>query len=269
MIKTTVGDLGQAFTDVNGNITGVTTIHAGGSLVGKILAKGNLVSQINLQCGLAGVVATDGDIGVIQTTGGIATLNPDGSLKRFGGIVVGSGGVSGKIIAMGNAFGDIKVYGGLSGRIGVQGRPGEFGLASFRYGILGNISISGGIGTTGAIVSSGLIGDDGANNITNDKNGTHLNISSSDKGIIAAGEDINFGSPTGGDCDDRNFGTEGTLNQAGIFENASGSNQNAIDWIFTNNGVQLDVLDPAQLSLLLQDLLALKVSSGKLTGTTP
>jgi hypothetical protein len=267
VVKTTVGDLGRAFVDINGMITGVTTIHAAGGLNGKILAKGNLVSQIKLQCGLNGVVATDGDIGIIQTIGGAAQLSQGGSLIRFGGIVVAAGGVNGQIIALGNAFGDIKITGDLSGRIAVKGNQGEFGLASFRYGILGNVSICGGIRSTGAIVSSGLIGDDGANNTNNDMYGTHLTASGSVLGIIAAGEDINFGN-SDGDNDSRFAWTCGQ-NRASIFENATGVNLAAINAIFTNNGNLLDVLDPAQLTLIVQDLLALKVSSGKLTGTTP
>jgi hypothetical protein len=253
-ILTTVGDLGRAFTTTSGTITGVTTLHAGGGgLTGRILVKGNLVSQVNLHSGLDGVVAVDGDIGVIQTATGVAVLNSDGSLIRFGGLTVSTGGLNGQVVALGNAFGDISVTGGLGGRIAVKGNSGEFGLASFRYGILGNVSIGGGINTPGAIVSSGLIGDDGTDNITNDTLGTHLTISGTDKGIIAAGEDINFGAT-------------GTLNQA-VFEDATGQNQNAIDWIFTNNGITQDVTNQAQLNLILQDLLALTVSNGQLTGT--
>ncbi|HYV38431.1 MAG TPA: hypothetical protein VE988_22295, partial [Gemmataceae bacterium] len=237
VVKTTVGNLGRAFTDASGNITGVTTLHAGGGgLSGKILVKGNLVSQVNVQSGIDGVVATDGDIGIIQTTaGGGAKLNPDGSLIRFGGIAVSTGGLNGQIIALGNAIGDIKVTGGLSGRIAVKGNPGEYGLAAFRYGILGNFSIGGGISTTGAIVSAGLIGDDGANNKNNDVNGTHLSISGSDKGILAAGEDINFAA--------------GSSQSQGVFENAAGSNLAAINAVFTDHGSLLDVVDPAQLTL--------------------
>src|SRR5262249_27269449 len=181
-IKATAGDLGRAFTDSSGNITGVTFIHAGGGgLTGMILVKGNLLSQVNLQSGLDGVVAADGDIGVIQTRNGVAVTNPDGSLIRFGGIVVSTGGLNRPVSALGNVFGDLGVAGGLGGRIAVQGNPGEFGLASFRYGILGNVSIGGGISTTGAVISAGLIGDDGTDNITNDTPGTHLTISGTDK----------------------------------------------------------------------------------------
>jgi hypothetical protein len=261
-IKTTVGDLGRALTDASGNITGVTYIHAGGgglAATGQILAKGNLVSQVTLHSGLDGVIATDGDIGVIQTVNGVAKTNLDGSLTRFGGITVSTGGLNGQVIALGNAFGDLTVTGGLGGRIAVQGRE-EFGLSTgkpfSRTGILGNVSVGGGISTTGAVVSGALLGDDGTDNINNDTNGTHLTISGTDKGILAAGEDINFGST-------------GSLNQAGIFENAQGSNLAAIDAIFTNNNTQLDVIDPAQLTLIVQDLLTLAVANGKLTGTTP
>jgi len=262
VIETTVGDFGRAFTDATGKITGVTYVHAGGGgLSGKILAKGNLISQINLVSGinvpggLDGVVATDGDIGVIQTAGGIATLNPDGTLIRFGGIVSTTGD-TGQIIALGNDFGDISISGGMTGRMAVKGNQGEFGLPSFRYGVLGNVLIKGAISTTGAVVSSGLVGDNGTNDLAPDTHGTHLSILGADKGIIASGEDINFG-------------LTGSLNSSGVFESAVGSNLNAINWIFTNMGVLLDVLDPTQLNLILQDLGALKVSGGGLTGTTP
>src|SRR5262249_58555668 len=72
VIKTTVGDLGRALTDASGNITGVTTIQAGGgglTATGQILAKGNLVSQITIKSGVDGVIATHRDIGVSQTPG--------------------------------------------------------------------------------------------------------------------------------------------------------------------------------------------------------
>jgi hypothetical protein len=264
-IQTTVGDIGRALTDVNGNITGVTYIHTGGGgLTGKIISQMNLVSQLNLKSGLDGVVAAGRDIGVIQLTNGLAPQAP-AALTRFGGINVSTGGLNGQVVALGNIFGDLSVTGGLSGRIAAHGLE-EFGLSagqSFsRTGILGNVSIGGGIGTSGAIVSSALIGDDGSDNIGNDTNGTHLTISGTDKGIIAAEEDINFGST-------------GSLNQGGTFENvgtpgspqyANGANKAAIDAIFTNNNMPLGIGD---LNLILQDLLALQVlPNGNLGGTT-
>jgi hypothetical protein len=170
------------------------------------------------------------------------------ALIRFGGISVSTGGVNGQIVALGNVFGDINVKGGLSGRIAVRGAKLEYGLASGRFGILGNVSIGGGISTTGAIVSAGLLGDK--------TGGTLLSISGSDKGILAAEGDINFaGNLTG---------------LPNVFKNASGVNAAAIDAIFTNGGVVLDVTIPGQLDLILQDLLALTVNKkGNLSGTTP
>jgi hypothetical protein len=253
VIQTTVGDLGRALTGTSGNITGVTFIHAGGgglTSTGKIISAGNLVSLVNLKSGLDGVVFAFGDIGVIQLTNGLAPRAP-AALTRFGGIAVTTGGLTGEVVALGNVFGDINVGGGLSGRIGVRGRE-EFGLSagqSFsRTGILGNVSIGGGIATTGVIVSAGLIGDDGSDNISNDSAGTHLTISGNDRGIIAAEEDINFGST-------------GSLNASGIFENVgtpgspqynNGVNKSAIDNIFAN---------PADMNQILSRLLALTVTT--------
>jgi hypothetical protein len=259
VIKTTVGDLGRAITDANGNITSVTYIHTGGgglTSTGKILSARNLVSQLNLKSGLDGVVAANGDIGVIQLTNGLAPQAP-AALTRFGGIVVSTGGLNGQVVALGNVFGDISVTGGLSGRIGVKGRE-EFGLSAgltfSRTGILGNVAIGGGISTTGAIVSAGRIGDNGSDTIAPDNNspGTHLTISGTDKGIIAAEEDINFGAT-------------GSLNTAGTFENVgtfgssqyhSGDNKSAIDNIFANAG---DLTDLGNLSQIVTRLLALQV----------
>jgi hypothetical protein len=253
VIQTTVGDLGRALTNASGNITGVTFIHAGGgglTSTGKIISAGNLVSQILVKSGLDGVVFAFGDIGVIQLTNGLAPRAP-AALTRFGGINVTTGGLNGEVVALGNVFGDINVGGGLSGRIGVRGRE-EFGLSagqSFsRTGILGNVSIGGGIATTGVIVSAGLLGDDGSDNISNDSAGTHLTISGTDRGILAAEEDINFGAT-------------GSLNTSGIFENVgtpgspqynNGVNKSAIDNIFAN---------PADMNQILSRLLALTVTT--------
>jgi hypothetical protein len=264
-IRTTVGDLGSASVDSTGKITGVTYIHAGGgglTSTGKIISAGNLVSQLNLKSGMDGVVAVAGDIGVIQLDSSGHAPSAPNALTRFGGIVVSTGGLNGQVVALGNIFGDISVSGGLSGRIAAHGRE-EFNLSSgvsfSRTGILGNVSIGGGISSTGAIVSLGLLGDDGSDNIKNDTAGTHLTISGTDKGIIAAAEDINFGST-------------GTLNQGGIFENVgpgdsstTASNANVIDWIFTDGGTALTI--PGGLSKILTDLGNLTVTNGKLTGT--
>lgn len=257
------GDLGRAFFDANGNISGVTLVNTGGgglAATGKILVQGNLVSQVRLQSGLDGVVATDGDIGVIQTKNGQAVLNLDGSLKRFGGLIVTTGGLNGQVVALGNAFGDISVTGGVGqksrGRLAVRGNPGEFGLAASRYGILGNLTIKGDIGTpgalslqSGAIISGGLLADING--------GTRLNYSGTDYGLLAAVGSISYG-------------LIGSIpNSAGTFANATGANLAAINAIFTDNGGLLDVIDATQLGLILTDLLALTAMTGQLKGTNP
>ena len=79
--------------------------------------------------------------------------------------------------------------------------------------------------------------------------------------------------------EDINFGSTGSLNQAGLFENVGspsapqfdgGANAAQIDNIFTDGGVLLNVTIASQLNLILKDLLGLTVDShGNLTGTTP
>jgi hypothetical protein len=254
-IKTT-GDLGRVFTDSNGNITSVTSIQTGGGGLtgtGQIIVGGNLISAVKIQSGMSAnsIIAVQGDIGAIQTKNGIAvTVNK--ALIRFGGITVSTGGVDGQIVALGNVFGDINITGGLSGRIAVKGHNQEYGLPSGRSGILGNVSIGGGIGTTGAIAvgyqSLGVLGDK--------TGGTQLSISGSDKGILAAEGGINFA------------GSPGKL--PNLFNPATGVSALAIDYIFTDGGVLLNVTDPDQLKKIHDDLNALFVdSNGNLNGTTP
>ena len=232
-IQTTQGDLGRAITNSAGVITRVTSISANLGIGdhGKIISAGNLVSSINVNWGMDGVIAAQGDIGVIQTDGsGKAVVGTGASkpLTRFGGVNV-TGGTDGTIVALGNIFGDISTNGGLDGRIAAKGQE-EFGLG-FRNGILGNININGGIRSGAAIVSGGLIGDDGNNNIGNDSVGTKLNDNGAIKGILAAERDINISA-------------NGSINQAGYFENvadpaaakyAAGANKAAIDAIFTGD----------------------------------
>jgi len=260
-IQSTVDDIGQAFRDTRGNITGVTFISAGaGGLTstGKIISAGNLISLVTLQSSLDGVVAAQGDIGVIQTDASgnaVVGSGPGLSLTRFGGINVSTGGMKGSIVALGNVFGDINLGGGLDGRIAVKGRVAQ-GLAAFRTGILGNVNIGGGINPPGAIVSAGLIGDDGSNNVADDGLGTHLSISGATKGIIAAEGDINFGSI-------------GNTSQAHIYENVGSASANGavIGAIFTNGGLDLTIT--GGLSLILIDMGTLSVGAdGNLTGTT-
>ncbi|MFN0056555.1 MAG: hypothetical protein ACKV0T_30785 [Planctomycetales bacterium] len=262
VIETTSGDLGRTLTDASGKITGVTYVQAnGGGLTGKIISRGNLVSSVRANGGLSGLIAAQGDIGAIQRkTDGSAVVGSDAanSLTRFGGVLV-NGGMSGQIVALGNMFGDISINGGLTGRIAAHGRQGA-GLHAQRFGILGNVDINGTIGATAAIVSLGVIGDDGVYVGTDsDTNGMHLTFSNGN-GIIAAGGDVNFGKTN-------------KINQPGLFENASGTNLAAVDAVFTQLGQQLafdsSIGGKTGLELILSDLAALKVgTNGKLTGTT-
>jgi fibronectin-binding autotransporter adhesin len=262
-IQTTAGNLGRAFTNAAGVITGVTTISitAGGGITstGRIISAGNLVSTIITQSSLDGVIAAQGDIGVIQTDAqgnAVVGTGPGKPLTRFGGITVSTGGMNGSIVALGNVFGDINVGGGWNGRLAVKGSP-VAGLDLFRTGILGNVTIGGGINPTGAIVSAGLIGDDGSNNVGNDSLGTKLNITGAVKGIIAAERDINFGSV-------------GNTSQAHIYENVgpASANGTVIAAIFTSGGLDLTI--PGGLNLILADLSTLTVGvDGNLTGATP
>jgi hypothetical protein len=197
-----------------------------------------------------GVIAAQGDIGVIQTAAnGNAVVDGLNRLSRFGGLSV-SGGLDGFVVALGNVFGDIQVTGGLDGRIGVKGQA-VAGLNSSRTGVLSHIDIHDGIRVTAAIVSGGRIGD-----VSGIKAGTDLDVTGTVEGILAAGGDINFGSV-------------GNTSKAAVFENGIGINKAAIDAVFTDQGQLLYVLKPNDFKKILEDLQALRVGrDGNLTGFT-
>jgi hypothetical protein len=241
--------------NVQGNITGSETYNGGMS--GQIVSRGNIAGAVTFNGGFSGLVAAQGDIGsILRKADGSAVVGTDkaNSLTRFGGITI-NGGMNGQIVALCNIFGDIIINGGLNGRIAAKGQK-VLGLDQQRYGILGNVVINGGIGSSGAIVSGGMIGDNGGSG--NNAYGTHLTINGTDSGILAAEGNINFGQT-------------GTLNTKGLFVNATGANKAAIDAIFTQGGTPLtfDVVINGKtgLALILADLTALKVgSNGNLTG---
>ena len=82
-------DFGRTLTDASGKIQGVTTVQATGGLSGRLISRGNLVSQITLGGGLSGVVAAQGDIGALQRNpNGTAVVDGNGHLSRFGGLYV-------------------------------------------------------------------------------------------------------------------------------------------------------------------------------------
>jgi hypothetical protein len=260
-IETLSGDLGKAITDPTGKITGVTYIHSNGNMSGTIKGRRNLISSILIDGGMSGVIATQGDLGAIQrdpSANAVVQNDTAHSLTRFGGITF-NGGMAGQVVALGNIFGDITVNGGLSGQIASKGQAVS-GLDVRRIGFLGNITINGGIASTGTIVSVGVIGDTGVYPATGSTSyGTHLVINGNDSGLLAAEVNINFGKT-------------GKLNTA-VFGNASGDSKTAIDNIFIQSGKILAfdtvVSGKSGLSWILGDMISLHVgSNGTLTGPT-
>src|SRR5262249_1738001 len=63
-IPTTVGDLGNAHKNATGQIIGTTAVHANGGISGQIISRGNLISLIDSNKDIPGVIAAQGDIGV-------------------------------------------------------------------------------------------------------------------------------------------------------------------------------------------------------------
>jgi hypothetical protein len=191
---------------------------------------------------MTGTLAVGGDIGQ-------GVVGPNGLLTRTGGVIVNAP-FSGQIVAMGNVYGDLVFEKGVTGRVAVQGQPVP-GLDPQRFGILGNVEITGVMAASGAIVSGGLIGDPTGNTALN---GNVI------QGILAAKGAITFGKV-------------GNMSNAHIFANAQGANFAAIDGIFTDDTTGMPLyIDTtptglADLALILMDLAALQVGpNGNLTG---
>lgn len=214
IIQTTVGDIGQLTVNAKGQITADTSIISRGAITGEIVSVGNLVSTITTYGSFSGVIAAQGNIGAIElNTGGtpVLTLN---ALTRFGGIAI-SGADSGKIIALGNMFGNLTIKGSVTGRIATEGQAIN-GLAATRIGILGNVTATN-FGTGAAIVSGGLIGDS--------TGGTSVNLGKA-TGFVAAAGAVNLTKST-------------TIATVNLIANATGANLSAINSIFTNNNLPL------------------------------
>lgn len=228
------------------DITTVTTA-PGAGISGKIISRGDLISQIDSGGAISGVITSQGDIGGIQS-------GSAGKFVRYGGIQ-SNGSLTGQVVALGNIFGDISVTGNLTGRIAANGR--SFPLLDAR-GILGNINVGGAIGSTStnaAIVSRGEIGDSTL--------GTRVRLTSKGAvyGILAAEGPITIVNP-------------GSLSSAYIFSNVAdvpgNPNAAAIDAIFQNQSGQeittFDLrtpLDLANLEQILADLAQLQVEKNK------
>jgi hypothetical protein len=146
----------------------VTTVQTSGAgLSGRLISRGNLNSQILASGGVQGLVATQGDIGII--VGG----------HRLGGIAF-SGKFTGAEVTLGSIIGDVSITGGMFGnRIAAKGD------------IIGNVLVSGGMDASSAIVAGGEIGDATW--------GTQFTFLGTNYGFIAAKGPIRFakGNPGG------------------------------------------------------------------------
>jgi len=248
VIQTTSGDIGRAILGTNGLISSVTSIFSNGALTGQIISRGNLISSVKTNSSFSGVIAAQGDIGTIQrNAGGSAVTSSSNALTRFGGIATG-GSNSGKIIALGNVYGDLNFGGTMTGQIAVQGGS-VTGLAASRLGILGNITI-GSFAAGSAIISGGLVSDAAG--------GTNTFLGSP-AGFVAALGSVNLRSTT--------------LSGTKLLQNiSSGANLAAVDAIFTNNNLSLtfDTGGNLQgLTLIEIDLANLHDTGGTLSGTVP
>ena len=241
---------------VGGNLAGMVVasgllgnLTVSGSTSGAIIAgEVNLITMPAASLSFSGVIASQGDVGVIQRdSSGNAVTNGSNALIRSGGISIG-GSDSGQIIASGNLFGDVTVGGSMTGRIAVQGRP-VAGLSASRTGILGNISINT-FAAGGAIVSGGLMGDAAG----------HTTVSLGNaQGFVAAEGGVNLAPST-------------TIAGASLLQNVSGSNLSAISALFTNDGSPLLFNtggNLAGLALIETDLENIKDNAGVLSGTIP
>jgi hypothetical protein len=240
VVAAIAADFGRALTDGNGNIVGVTTVQStGAGLGGQLISRANFKSQIIANGGISAVVAGQGDFGV-------GVVAATGHLTRFGS-VQSNGPLSGDFVFLGNIFADFAVvHGGLKGgRIAAQGQP-VAGLSSTRTGILGNLTFSGDLDGSSAIVSGGMIGDPAG--------GTGLSTSNV-QGILAADETITV--------------LSGNLKKAAVFQNATGLNSAAIASIFVptfdQSGLDLKNLN----TVILPNLNNLHVSNGSLTTAPP
>ena len=249
IIQTTDGDLGSVTFGTGDAITGVTTIFAQGAITGQIISRGNLISSVKTNGAFSGVIAAQGDIGLILHDGsGQPVTNAAGALVRFGSISI-KGNDSGKIIALGNLLGDVAIGGTMTGRIAVAGQVIN-GLAANRFGIMGSVSIKS-FAAGAAIVSGGLLGDIAGK--------TTVSLGSA-KGFLAVHGGINLASTT-------------KIATANVFKNLNtGANLSALNAIFTDasNLLTFDAGgNLAGLGLIETDLAGLHISGGSLTGTNP
>ncbi|HEV3344160.1 MAG TPA: DUF4214 domain-containing protein, partial [Pirellulales bacterium] len=233
-------DLGRLTTDASGQPNGTTRILAGSGITGRIISRGDLISRVVANGGIDGVIAVQGNLGAVERNAdGSVAVGASGSLTRFGGVEA-DGGYRGILIGLDNAYGDIVIEGGLSGRIAFQGQP-IAGLDASRIGILGNVDIHGPVRRHGAVVSGGEIGDAA--------NGTDLTTAAVE-GTVAALGNINLAR---GKTDDAQF----------FGGNLTGANAAAVEAIFSKAfDLNPTALDLKGLDQMLAKLAALNLTTG-------
>ena len=72
-------------------------------LIGQIISRGNLISQVKAAGGIYGIIAVQGDIGAFATI--LSRTNP----TRVGGIATDTAD-TGQIVAMGQIIGDVTCW---------------------------------------------------------------------------------------------------------------------------------------------------------------
>ena len=139
-------DLGRVFVNQTplGPVNADTVIQAAGggqssgiAIIGRIVSRGKLLSQVIANGGISGLIASVGDMGTIANL-----VNPP---TRIGGIV-SNGPISGQIVTLGNFVGDLTASAITGGRIAVAGS------------VLGNTTISGPVSASAVLVAGGTIG---------------------------------------------------------------------------------------------------------------
>jgi hypothetical protein len=230
------GDLGR----FNSMTNTVTFIHSDGVLSGRLIVRGNLVSQVNADMDVTGVIAAQGTLGYLNGS------------TRLGGIK-GNGALNGgRVVALGNIIGNVNFNGGLkSGRVLSGGA------------ILGNTLIGGTFDGNSAIVATGNIGVSGTG-------GTTLSVPTV-AGLIASLGTVNFSKTPSY--------SSPTAAAGHLFSPATGTNATYINNIFTEGGLTLTFDTPGSnpapngLYLILKDLTNLSVQNVggvySLTGTNP
>ena len=208
-----------------------TVIDVDDGISGRLISRGNLISEIDGKVDVTGVIAVQGNFG--------ANLVVAGKTVRLGGMTV-DGQLNGAVVVLGQQLADVTIHGGF-----------KDGIYAVKGGIVGNLVIDGSFNDNGILVSGAQIGD-----VTQ---GTTLTYNGNNKGIIAAIGTIRFakGVPRGSVFSNVTGANAAAINA--IFTN-SGS---ALAFDVTG-------LDLQGLSLILLDLNKLIVtSSGGLSGPTP